>query len=71
MREKAAPHNMQCLEILPKRIRIRYPEIFHIRPHVACVAGVRKGEGRELGRETTREGHAPRALERPNFLFPF
>ena len=28
MREKAAPHNMQCLEILPKRIRIRYPEIF-------------------------------------------
>ena len=23
---------------------------------VACVAGVRKGRGRELGRDTTREG---------------
>ena len=23
---------------------------------IACVAGVRKGRGRELGRETTREG---------------
>ena len=34
-------------------------DIFGIGYNVACVAGVRKGRGRELGRETTREG--PRA----------
>ena len=27
---------------------------------LACVAGVRKGRGRELGRETTREGGGER-----------
>ena len=40
----------------------------------ACVAGVRKGRGRELGREKRREGggrSAPRALARPNSPFPF
>ena len=26
---------------------------------IACVAGVRKGRGRELGRDTTREGGVP------------
>ena len=26
------------------------------REYLACVAGVQKGRGRELGRETTREG---------------
>ena len=31
---------------------------------VACVAGVRNERGRELGRETTREGGAPHALSR-------
>ena len=32
---------------------------------LACVAGVRKRRGRELGRETTR------SRVRPNFPFPF
>ena len=31
---------------------------------VTCVAGVRKGRGRELGRETAREGEAPHTLSR-------
>ena len=34
---------------------------------VACVAGVRKGRGRELGRETTR---APRVSLAPKTPFP-
>ena len=39
---------------------------------LACVAGVRKGRGRELGRETTREGGViPVSLARPNSPFPF
>ena len=43
---------------------------------VACVAGVSKGGGRELGRETTREGGGrrgrgsfPFSLARPNSPF--
>ena len=37
------------------------------------MAGVRKGRGRELGRETTREGEGsfPFSLARPNSPFPF
>ena len=39
---------------------------------LACVAGVRKGRGRELGRETTREGGViPVSLARRNSPFPF
>ena len=35
------------------------------------MAGVRKGRGRELGRETTREGGAPHTLSRaPKFPLP-
>ena len=30
--------------------------IYTKREYLACVAGVQKGRGRELGRETTREG---------------
>ena len=38
---------------------------------LACVAGVRKGRGRELGRETTREGGViPVSLARPNSPLP-
>ena len=40
----------------------------------ACVAGVRKGREKELGREKRREGggrSAPRALARLNSPFPF
>ena len=42
--------------------------------NLACVAGVRKGRGRELGRETARLGGGRRgchfiiSLARPNFL---
>ena len=31
---------------------------------IACVAGVRKGRGRELGRETSREGGEGKAREK-------
>ena len=44
-------------------IHIRYQSLILLHKLVvlfliflACVAGVRKGRGRELGRETTREG---------------
>ena len=37
--------------------------------HVACVAGVRKGRGRELGRETTREGGGRRGTPARKPLF--
>ena len=45
-------------------------DIFGIGYNVACVAGVQKGRGRELGRKTTREGpRAPLAfLSRLKFL---
>ena len=39
----------------------------HAKFLVACVAGVRKGMGRELGRETTRP---PRVSLAPKTLFP-
>ena len=49
--------------------------------YVACVAGVRKGRGNELGHSTTRReerrvpflspSRAPHALGRPNSPFPF
>ena len=39
---------------------------------LAYVAGVRKGRGRELGRETTREGGViPVSRARQNSPFPF
>ena len=41
---------------------------------MACVAGVRKGRGRELGREAREEGRVsgsfPFSLARPNSPFP-
>ena len=36
---------------------------------LACVAGVRKGRGRELGRETTREGGGRRGTPARKPLF--
>ena len=36
---------------------------------IACVAGVRKGRGRELGRETTREGGGRRGTPARKPLF--
>ena len=39
--------------------------------NLACVAGVRKGRGKELGRETTREGGRRRGtLARKPLLSP-
>ena len=37
---------------------------------VACVAGVRKGRWRELGRETTREGGGERVFFPPSSRAP-
>ena len=37
---------------------------------LACMAGVRKGRGRELGRETTREGGGMRGTPSRKPLFP-
>ena len=39
-----------------------------VRP-IACMAGVRKGRGRELGRETTREGGGTRGTPARKPLF--
>ena len=44
-------------------------ELSLVRLPLACVAGVRKGRGRELGRETTREGGGRRGTPARKPLF--
>ena len=40
-----------------------------VRTELACVAGIRKGRGRELGRETTRKGGGRRGTPARKPLF--
>ena len=42
--------------------------LIYITVYLACVAGVRKGMGRELGRKTAREGGARRGTFLPRAL---
>ena len=61
-------------EIFRQKTRLHQPRRskFYLRLWRDCVAGVREGRGRELRRETTREGGViPVSLARRNSPFPF
>ena len=59
-------HDQRRFDLIAKSIYVRNNELFFL--GVACVAGVRKGRGRELERETSR---APRVSLAPKTPFPF